>query len=219
MSAIRTETVRIRTTFSLALTTTFLATVRTLSNQVEGEYEEGLSSEFLGSKQPEPPAAHERLKKSALGPLDITAATMANIGPAMSFYFGFLAFSIGLASPLVIIVAGIAIAFLGNTLSEFTKVLPSTGGFISFVGKTFCAGTAVTTALMTGAGYIAAMSSVIAISGGYFLYALQYYNVGGLLSACRSIGWRSPVGPRPTTGSRGPLSPTSWSRRSTWSFS
>jgi len=30
---------------------------------------------------------------------------------------------------------GIAILFLGNTLSEFTKVLPSTGGFISFIGK------------------------------------------------------------------------------------
>ena len=148
---------------------------------------EGLSSDFLGAKQPEPPMVHERLRKGALGPLDITAATMANIGPAMSFYFGFgfLAFSTGLASPLVIIVAGIAIALLGNTLSEFTKVLPSAGGFISFVGKTFGGGTAVTTALMTGAGYIAAMASVIAISGGFFQYALQYYNVGGL----KSVPW------------------------------
>jgi hypothetical protein len=30
-----------------------------------------------------------RLHRDALGIMDISAATMANIGPAMSFYFGF----------------------------------------------------------------------------------------------------------------------------------
>jgi len=86
---------------------------------------------------------HERLRQGVLGTLDIAAATMANIGPAMSFYFGFgfLAYTAGLASPLTIILAGIAILFLGNTLSEFTKVIPSTGGFITFVGKTLGART------------------------------------------------------------------------------
>ena len=144
-----------------------------------------LSADFLGSKQPE--RNPERLKKGQLGPLDIAAATMANIGPAMSFYFGFslIAYTAGLASPLTIIVAGIAVLFLGNTLSEFTKVLPSTGGFISFIGKTFGGRTAVTTALMTGAGYFAAMASVIAIVGWFFQYILQYYNVSGL----QSVPW------------------------------
>jgi amino acid transporter len=134
---------------------------------------DGLNSDFLGSKAPE--LGDLRLRQGVLGVLDISAATMANIGPAMSFYFGFgfLAYTAGIAAPLTIIVAGIAIAFLGNTLSEFTKVLPSTGGFISFVGKTFGGRTAVTTALMTGAGYIAAMASVIAISGGFFQYLLH----------------------------------------------
>jgi amino acid transporter len=107
---------------------------------------------------------------------------MANIGPAMSFYFGFgyLAYTAGLASPLTIVAAGIAILFLGNTLSEFTKVMPSTGGFISFVGKTFGGRTGVTTAILVGVGYIAAMASVIAIVGGFFQMILQHYNVGGL---------------------------------------
>jgi len=141
---------------------------------------DGLSTDFLGAKQPE--HGHERLRKGQLGPLDIAAATMANIGPAMSFYFGFgyLAYTAGLASPLTIILAGVAILFLGNTLSEFCKVLPSTGGFISFIGKTFGGRTAVTTALMTGAGYIAAMASVVAIVGGFFQIILQHYNVSGL---------------------------------------
>jgi amino acid transporter len=72
-------------------------------------------------------------------------------------------------------VAGIAIALLGNTLSQFSRVHPSTGGFISYVGKTFGGTSAVTTALLCGAGYIIAISSVLAICGGYISMVLQYY--------------------------------------------
>jgi amino acid transporter len=148
---------------------------------------EGFTPESLGAKLPTVPGEHERLRQGVLGLLDIAAATMANIGPAMSFYFGFgfLAYTAGLASPLTIIAAGIAILFLGNTLSEFTKVMPSTGGFITFIGKTFGARTGVTTAILTGAGYIAAMASVIAIVGGFFQMILQNYNVSGL----ESVPW------------------------------
>lgn len=148
---------------------------------------EGFTSESLGAKLPVAPGEHERLRQGVLGLLDISAATMANIGPAMSFYFGFgyLAYTAGLASPLTIIAAGIAILFLGNTLSEFTKVLPSAGGFISFIGKTFGARAGVTTAILTGAGYIAAMASVIAIVGGFFQTILQNYHVAGL----QSVPW------------------------------
>lgn len=147
---------------------------------------DGLSSDFLGSKSPEV-GEQQRLRQGVLGMLDISAATMANIGPAMSFFFGFVWIfqSAGLGSPLTIIAAGIAILFLGNTLSEFTKVLPSTGGFITFVGKTFGARTGVTTAILTGAGYIAAMASVIAIVGGFFQILLQNYHVAGL----QSVPW------------------------------
>ncbi|MGH3215512.1 MAG: APC family permease, partial [Trebonia sp.] len=112
-----------------------------------------------------------------LGLVDISASTMANIGPAYSFYFsaGFLFLTAGIAAPLTIIVAGIAIALLGNTLSQFSRVHPSTGGFISYVGKTFGGTSAVTTALLCGAGYIIAISSVLAICGGYLSLLLQYY--------------------------------------------
>ena len=41
---------------------------------------------FTETKSPESP---ERLHKGALGLVDIAASTMANIGPAYSFYFGF----------------------------------------------------------------------------------------------------------------------------------
>jgi amino acid transporter len=110
---------------------------------------------------------------------------MANIGPAYSFYFGagFLFLTAGVAAPLTIIVAGIAIALLGNTLSQFSRAHPSTGGFISYVGKTFGGTSAVTTALLCGAGYIIAISSVLAICGGYLSIVLNYY-----------FGWNVPWG-------------------------
>ncbi len=129
---------------------------------------------FTETKAPE---SAERLHRGALSLVDISASTMANIGPAYSFYFGFgfLVFTAGVAAPLTIIVAGIAIAFLGNTLSQFSRAQPSTGGFISFVGKTFGGTSAVTTALLCGAGYIIAISSVFAVSGGYLSDVLKYY--------------------------------------------
>src|SRR5712691_1828588 len=131
---------------------------------------------FSETKSPSA-VAPERLRKGALGLVDISASTMANIGPAYSFFFGFgfLVLTAGIAAPLTIILAGVAIALLGNTLAQFSRAQPSTGGFISFVGKTFGGTSAVTTALLCGAGYIIAISSVLAISGGFLTTVLTYY--------------------------------------------
>jgi amino acid transporter len=135
---------------------------------------EAASVPFSETKAPESP---DRLHRGALGLIDISASTMANIGPACSFYFGFgfLVATAGVAAPLTIIAAAIAIALLGNTLAQFSRARPSTGGFISFVGKTFGGTSAVTTALLCGAGYIIAISSVLAVSGGFVSLVLQYY--------------------------------------------
>jgi amino acid transporter len=129
---------------------------------------------FTESKAPESP---ERLHRGALGLVDISASTMANIGPAYSFYFGFAGIVImaGIGAPLVLIAAIIAIALLGNTLAQFSRAHPSTGGFITFVGKTFGGTSAVTTALMCGAGYIIAIASVLVISGGFLSMMIQFY--------------------------------------------
>src|SRR5712691_12874118 len=129
---------------------------------------------FTETKAPE---SADRLHRGALSLIDISASTMANIGPAYSFFFGFgfLVVTAGVAAPLTIIVAGIAIAFLGNTLSQFSRAHPSTGGFISFVGKTFGGTSAVTTALVCGVGYVIAISSVLVISGGFLSMMIQYY--------------------------------------------
>jgi amino acid transporter len=129
---------------------------------------------FSETKAPE---SADRLHRGALGLVDIAASTMANIGPAYSFFFSFglIVATAGVAAPLTIIAAIIAIAFLGNTLAQFSRAQPSTGGFITFVGKSFGGTSAVTTALLAGAGYIIAISSVLAVSGWFLEYTLNYY--------------------------------------------
>jgi amino acid transporter len=129
---------------------------------------------FTETKAPE---SAERLHRGALSLIDISASTMANIGPAYSFYFAFagIVLAAGLASPLVVLIAAVAIALLGNTLSEFSRAHPSTGGFITFVGKSFGGTSAVTTALVAGMGYIIAIASVLVISGGFLSIMIQYY--------------------------------------------
>src|SRR5229473_900371 len=77
---------------------------------------------FTESKAPE---SAERLHRGALGLIDISASTMANIGPAYSFYFGFagIVIAAGIGSPLVLVADIIAIS----------SVLVISGGFLSMM--------------------------------------------------------------------------------------
>jgi amino acid transporter len=141
---------------------------------------EAASVPFTETKAPE---SAERLHRGALSLVDISASTMANIGPAYSFFFSFglIVITAGIAAPLTILAAAVAIALLGNTLAQFSRAQPSTGGFITFVGKTFGGTSAVTTALLCGAGYIIAISSVLVVSGWFLGYTLNFY-----------LGWNIP---------------------------
>ena len=123
---------------------------------------------FIHSKPKEGGA--ERLAQGTLGSFDVASSTMANMAPAMSFYFSFavIAGTSGLASPLVIILAAVAIAILGNTLAEFSRSTPSAGSFVTFVGMSFGPVAAVTTALTVSAGYVIAIAAVVVISGEWF---------------------------------------------------
>lgn len=125
---------------------------------------------------PARPAA-ERLAQGVLSTFDIAASTLANIAPAMSFYFSFglIVSTAGIAAPLTVIAAGIAIALLGNTLAQFSRSRPSTGSFVTFIGRAFGGYVAVATAVVLCVGYIIAVASVVAISGGWTETIIQHY--------------------------------------------
>ena len=132
-----------------------------------------------GAQQAVSPAApgEGRLARGVLSDVDIAAATLADMAPAMSFFFAFatIVTTAGIAAPLTVIAAMIAIGLLGNTLSQFSRSRPSTGSFVTFVGSAFGGYSAVVTAVVLGVGYIIAVASVVTISGGLAETILMHY--------------------------------------------
>jgi hypothetical protein len=59
-----------------------------------------------------------------LGTADLTASTVANIGPGIDFYFacGVIAVTAGVAAPLTILAAGVAVVLLAFTVAEFSAI-------------------------------------------------------------------------------------------------
>jgi amino acid transporter len=119
---------------------------------------------------------HPRLTRGALGLPQIIASTLANIAPAMSFFFGFgvIVGGAGVAAPLTILTAMVVILFLTNTLAEFTRYRPSTGSFVTFIGMAFGPTAGAAASIFVVVGYCIAASSVVVISGGWLQQSLQF---------------------------------------------
>jgi amino acid transporter len=116
----------------------------------------------------------DHLESGQLGTADVTASTVANIGPGIDFYFGFgvIAVTAGVAAPLTILAAAVAVALLAFTVAEFTTAEPSAGSFITYVETALGARAGVATALLVTVGYTVAIAAVFTMSGG--LVALTF---------------------------------------------
>ena len=119
----------------------------------------------------------DRLRAGQLGTVDVTVSTVANIGPGIDFYFAFgvIAVTAGVAAPLTILAAGLAVVLLAFTVAEFTRAEPSAGSFITFVETALGARAGVATALLVATGYTIAMAGVFAMSGGMVAMTLSHY--------------------------------------------
>lgn len=119
----------------------------------------------------------EHLRSGQLGTLDVTASTVANIGPGIDFYFGFgvIAVTAGIGAPLTILAAAVAVTLLAFTVAEFTKAEPSAGSFITFVDTALGARAGAATALLVTVGYTVAIAAVFTMSGGLVALTLSHY--------------------------------------------
>src|SRR3984957_14426838 len=119
----------------------------------------------------------DRLKSGQLGTADVTASTVANIGPGIDFYFGFgvIAVTAGVAAPLTILAATVAVGLLAFTVAEFTREEPSAGSFITYVDTALGARAGAATALLVTAGYTVAITAVFTMSGGLVAMTLARY--------------------------------------------
>jgi amino acid transporter len=122
-------------------------------------------------------AGDVRLQRNVLSLSHIIASTLANIAPAMSFFFGFAVIvqGAGIAAPLTIITAMVGILFLTNTLAEFTRFIPSAGSFVTFTGKAFGPSVGASISVFILFGYIIAASTVVSIAGVWVADTLQTF--------------------------------------------
>jgi amino acid transporter len=128
----------------------------------------------------------DHLKSGQLSTADVTASTVANIGPGIDFYFAFgvIAVTAGVAAPLTILAAGVAVALLAFTVAEFTRIEPSAGSFITYVETGLGSRAGVATALLVTVGYTVAITAVFTMSGGMVALTVSHYT-----------SWHPPWGP------------------------
>jgi amino acid transporter len=107
----------------------------------------------------------------------LTVSTVANIGPGIDFYFAFgvIVATAGVAAPLTIVVAGIAVVFLAATVAQFTRVEPSAGSFITYVESGLGSRAGVVTALLVAVGYTVAIAGVFTMAGAMVTMTLEHY--------------------------------------------
>jgi amino acid transporter len=140
------------------------------------------------------PAAGTALVAGQLGMADVTVSTVANIGPGIDFYFAFgvIAVTAGVAAPLTIVVAAVAVVLLAYTVAQFTKAEPSAGSFITYVGAGLGPRAGAATALLVAVGYTVAMAGVFTMSGGLVAMTLSHYTSldlpWGPLSVALTVG-------------------------------
>ena len=128
-----------------------------------------------GGGQPTQPG--EQLRANQLGTVDLTASTVANIGPGIDFYFGFgvIAVTAGVGAPLTILAAAVAVFLLAASVAEFNRAEPSAGSFITYVESGLGRSAGMVTALLVMVGYTVAMAGVITMSGGFVAMTLNHY--------------------------------------------
>jgi amino acid transporter len=119
----------------------------------------------------------DHLKAGQLGTADLTASTVANIGPGIDFYFAFgvIAVTAGVAAPLTSLAGGVAVVLLAFTVAEFTKAEPSAGSFITYVETSLGPRAGVATALLVAVGYTVAIAGVFTMSGGMVALTVAHY--------------------------------------------
>src|ERR1700730_14578506 len=77
------------------------------------------------------------LKPGALGLVSVTMQAITHIAPAIAalFFTQFLVSLAGLTSPLAYVFAVLLVLMLGNTLIQFSRHLPSVGGYYTYVSR------------------------------------------------------------------------------------
>src|SRR5438874_13573977 len=116
------------------------------------------------------------LKRDAIGLVGATMQAITHIAPAIAalFFTQFIVSLAGITAPLAYVVGVLVVLMLGNTLVQFSKHLPSAGGYYTYVSRS----------LSPRAGFITSWMYVLysPLSGGP-IYAFFGFILAGELKA------------------------------------
>ena len=89
------------------------------------------------STETHPPNAHPQLRSNSLGLSELVFQAVTHIAPASNVIFAFpiIALKAGPVMPISLLLATIVCLFIGNTVSQFSSYIPSSGGYYSFVTR------------------------------------------------------------------------------------
>jgi amino acid transporter len=122
------------------------------------------------------PVVQSELKHGALGLVGATMQAITHIAPAIAalFFTQFIVSLAGIRAPLAYLIGVIVVLMLGNTLVQFSKHLPSAGGYYTYVSR----------ALSPRAGFLTSWMYVLysPLSGGP-IYAFFGFILAGELKA------------------------------------
>src|SRR5438445_11435970 len=106
-----------------------------------------------GGEAPSGGVIRTDLRPNSLGLVGATMQAITHIAPAIAalFFTQFIVSLAGITAPLAYVVGVVVVLMLGNTLVQFSKHLPSAGGYYTYVSR----------ALSPRAGFITSWMSVL----------------------------------------------------------
>src|SRR5215472_14232294 len=131
-----------------------------------------------------------QLARGALTLFDTISSTLANLAPVEGIFLAItlVVFAMGSMAPWAFLIAGVAILATGNTMSEFSRSIPSAGSFVTFIGRGIGARAPRTGQWLAGVSYYMLMicypvtvGAVVVFMGSWVSSLAGWGNVGWLL--------------------------------------
>jgi amino acid transporter len=148
-------------------------------------------------------APQSSLASGALTLFDTISSTLANLAPVEGIFLAItlVVLAMGSMSPWAFLIAGIAILATGNTMSEFSRSIPSAGSFVTFIGRGVGARAPRTGSVLAGLSYymlvicypVTVAAVVVVFMGSWVASLAGWGNVAWLLITLGGVALAVPL--------------------------
>jgi amino acid transporter len=142
------------------------------------------------------------LARGALSLFDTVSSTLANLAPVEGIFLAItlVVFAMGSMAPWAFLIAGVAILATGNTMSEFSRSIPSAGSFVTFIGRGIGAKAPKTGSALAGLAYYmllicypVTVGAVVVFMGSWVASLFSWGNAGWLLVTLGGVALAVPL--------------------------